>query len=82
MSTKATRKKKPARKGASRKKPLGANPIIIFLLVISGLVTLCIGTGLAWFLSLDLPDIRSMDDYKPLVATLVLDRHGRRIDAI
>ena len=82
LSTKATRKKQPARRSTARKKPLGANPIIIFLLVISGLVTLCIGTGLAWFLSLDLPDIRSMDDYKPLVATLVLDRHGRRIDAI
>ena len=82
LSTKATRKKQPARRSTARKKPLGANPIIIFLLVISGLVTLCIGTGLAWFLSLNLPDIRSMDDYHPLVATLVLDRHGRQIDAI
>jgi penicillin-binding protein 1A len=81
LSTKATRKK-PARKRTARKKPIGANPIIIFLLLIAGLVTVAIGTGLAWFLSLDLPDIRSMDDNRPLVATRVVDRHGRPIDAI
>ncbi len=54
----------------------------MFLLIISGLVTLCIGTGLAWFLALDIPDIRSAADYKPLVATTILDKNGRVIDAI
>lgn len=48
----------------------------------SGLVTLCIGIGLAWFLTLDIPDIRSASDYKPLVATTILDRNGQVIDAI
>lgn len=56
--------------------------IIIFLMVICGLVTLCIGTGLAWFLSLNLPDIRSVDDYRPLVTTTLLDRNGRTIGVI
>lgn len=45
-------------------------------------MTLCIGTGLTWFLSLNIPDIRSANDYHPLVATMVLDKHGRTIDAI
>jgi len=82
LSTKAVRKKRPARRRPARKKPLGHTPIILFSLIISGLVTLCIGTGLAWFLSLDIPDIRSAGDYKPLVATTVLDKNGTVIDAI
>lgn len=82
MSTKAPRKKRPARKRSPQKKPIGHTPIILFLLTISGLVTLCIGIGLAWFLALDIPDIRSAEDYKPQVATTVLDRNGHVIDAI
>nr|WP_275888440.1 PBP1A family penicillin-binding protein [Desulfobulbus alkaliphilus] len=35
---------------------------------------------MAWFHSL--PDIQSVHDYRPQVATLVLDRNGRPIDAI
>ncbi|MGD9948133.1 MAG: penicillin-binding protein 1A [Desulfobulbus sp.] len=50
------------------------------LLVIAGMLTLLIGTALAWFSSL--PDIRSINDYHPLVATLILDRKYRPIDAI
>jgi len=50
------------------------------LLSIAAVVTLLIGTVLAWFMAL--PDIRSVDDYRPQVATLILDRHNRPIDAI
>lgn len=85
MSTKAVRKKNPrrrTRRTPPRKKPLGHTPIILFLLSSSGLVTLCVGIALAWFLSLDIPDIRSADDYKPLVATTILDKNGSAIDAI
>ena len=74
-------KKKPAKRSV-RRKLLNHGPIIIFLLIICGTVTLCIGTALAWFLSLNIPDIRSIDDYRPLVATMILDKHGRTIDAI
>lgn len=82
MSTKAAGKKRPARRKPARKKLLGHTQIILFLLILSGLVTLCLGTGLAWFLALDIPDIRSGRDYKPLVATTVLDKNGTIIDAI
>jgi len=50
------------------------------LLTCAGLVTLLIGVVLAWFLAL--PDIRSAGDYRPQVATLILDRSGRPIDSI
>ncbi len=83
MSTKPSRKRqKTTRSTKPRTRPLSQTPIIVFLLVVCGLATLCIGTGLAWFLSLNIPDIRSVSDYRPLVATRVLDRNGREIDAI
>jgi len=50
------------------------------MLAIAALVSLLIGTVLAFLSSL--PDIRSLDDYRPLVATMILDRFNRPIDAI
>lgn len=50
------------------------------LLAVAGTLTLLTGTVLAWFSSL--PDIRSINDYHPQVATLILDRHYQPIDAI
>ena len=75
------KRKAPVRRPA-RRKLLDHTPVIFFLLIVCGTVTLCIGTSLAWFLSLDIPDIRSVNDYRPLVATMVLDKRGRTIDAI
>ncbi|GAB4341183.1 MAG: PBP1A family penicillin-binding protein [Desulfobulbaceae bacterium] len=77
---KKTSEKKP-RKRAVRRKPLDHLHVIRFLLIICGTVTFLIGTGLAWFFSLDIPDIRSIDDYQPQVAVTLLDRQGRMIDA-
>lgn len=54
--------------------------LIKLLLSTAGLVTLLIGMALAWFMSL--PNIRSVHDYRPLVATLILDRNNRPIDTI
>jgi len=49
-------------------------------LAIAALATLLLGTALAWISSL--PDIRSLDDYRPQVATMILDRANRPIDAL
>ena len=59
---------------------LDQSTLIKLLLSIAGLVTLLIGMALAWFLSL--PQIRSVNDYRPQVATLILDRNSRPIDTI
>ena len=75
------KRKAPVRRPA-RRKLLDHPPVIFFLLIVCGTVTLYIGTGLAWFLSLEIPDIRSVNDYRPLVATMVLDKRGRTIDDI
>jgi len=78
--------KKIKKRKTTKKRPLSKlrdqTPIIIFLLTVCGAVTLSIGCGLAWFLSLNIPDIRTVHDYRPLVATMVLDRHGKTVDAI
>jgi penicillin-binding protein, 1A family len=50
------------------------------IITITALTMLLLGTLLAWISSL--PDIRSLDDYRPLVATMILDRANRPIDAI
>lgn len=59
---------------------LGERHLTKLLLTIAAMVTLVIGMVLAWFMAL--PDIRSVDDYRPQVATLILDRNNRPIDAI
>lgn len=83
MSTKAAKKTKtPRRKSSGKKRPLEHSHIIIFLLSTCSLATLSIGFGLAWLISLNLPDIRTTADYRPLVATIILDRDGVPIDAI
>lgn len=74
--------KRPAIKKPVRRKTRNHNDIITFLLVIAGVVTLSIGSGLAWFLSLDIPEIRSVNDYQPLVTTTLLDRRGNIIDSV
>ena len=86
MPAKKTPTKKQAarkpRKKSVRRKPFDHNHIIRFLLIICGIVTFGIGCGLAWFFSLDIPNIQSFDDYRPLVATTILDNRGTMIDTI
>lgn len=71
-----------APKRTARKRPLDHNHVIRFLLLICGIVTFGIGSSLAWFFSLDIPNIQSIDDYRPLVTTTLLDKDGNMIDAI
>ncbi len=59
---------------------LDQRPLIVLALCLAGLATLLIGVVLTWFHGL--PDFRTANDYRPQVATLVLDRNGRPMDAI
>ncbi|NLX19998.1 MAG: PBP1A family penicillin-binding protein [Desulfobulbus sp.] len=70
----------PAEPSSYRGRRLDEHHLTGLLLLITAVVMMLIGTVLAWFMSL--PDIRSVDDYQPLVATLILDRNNRPIDAI
>jgi penicillin-binding protein 1A len=46
---------------------------------LAGLVALAAGVGFYWAFLRDLPDIRSVEDYRPPQTSVVLDREGRRI---
>ncbi len=81
-TSRKTTRKKTAGKRPVRRKPYDQTPIIVFLLIVCALVTLSIGSGLAWFHSLAIPDIRSINDYRPQVATVILDKKGRMVDSI
>jgi len=80
LSTKASISAEPPQEQPYRGWVLDQHHLSKMLLTITGLVTLLIGTALAWFTSL--PDIRSINDYRPQTATLILDRNNRPIDVI
>ena len=81
LSTKPSAKSEPpAEPPPFRGYVLDQGHLARMLLSIAAVVSVLIGTVLAWFMAL--PDIRSIDDYRPQVATLILDRNNRPIDAI
>lgn len=81
LSTKPSPKSEPTPKSAPRQGwVLDQRHLTVLLVSIAGVVTLMVGTVMAWFHSL--PDIQSVHDYRPQVATLILDRNGRAIDTI
>ncbi len=56
------------------------SPLRVALALLAGLTLVGIGAGAAvfyWAFLRDLPDLRSLDDYQPALASVVLDRHGR-----
>ncbi len=82
MSTKAAQKKRSTSRKSKKAKSYSHVHISIFFLLATTLTTGVIGCALAWFLLLEIPDIRTVNDYRPQVATLVLDRNGKQIDQI
>ncbi len=80
-----TRKKTALKRkaGTSKKKqPWTHVHLIVYLMTISGLLTIFIGAILFLFISLDIPDISSLESYRPPVTSLILDDHGNVIDRI
>ncbi|MDF1614481.1 penicillin-binding protein 1A [Desulfurivibrio dismutans] len=58
------------------------NQLSLFFLGIAGGLTGLIGTVLFVYITLDLPDISSLDSYQPAQASLIYDRHGTVVDRI
>ncbi|MEW6429750.1 MAG: PBP1A family penicillin-binding protein [Thermodesulfobacteriota bacterium] len=56
--------------------------LTVFLLALSSLLTFAIGALLYWFLSLNIPDVSSVEFYQPPAATTIYDAHGREIDRV
>ena len=54
----------------------------IFFLAISGLLTLFIGIILYISVILNIPDISSLEDYKPVQASIILDDQGQLVDRV
>lgn len=74
------RKKSPARKAPVRKKVYREKHVYTFLLVICFLQTLFLGSMLFIQTLLQIPDLRSVANYKPAEATIIYDRYGTIID--
>ena len=53
-----------------------------YLFFICGLLTFFIGALLYIFVALNIPDISSLESYRPPQATLILDNQGKEIDRI
>jgi len=66
--------KKKSTTRAKRRKPWSHVHCTLFLLGISLLLTVFIGMTLYLFILLDIPNLKSIKDYQPKTATLVLDR--------
>ena len=66
--------KKKSAPRAKRSKSWGHVQCTLFLLGVSLLLTVFIGMTLYLFILLDIPNLKSIKDYQPKMATLVLDR--------
>jgi penicillin-binding protein 1A len=72
------KRKSPAKKKhttqAKRPRPWGQAQCTLFLLGISLLLTVFLGLTLYLFIQLDIPNLQSIKDYQPKMASLVFDR--------
>jgi penicillin-binding protein 1A len=72
------------RTGGGRSRRSGRSRLLRLLLVVGGLLGVgAVAAGVAFYLAFvrDLPDIDSVEDYRPPLASVVLDRHGERVGA-
>ena len=76
----ATKKKSPKKK--SRIWVWTHIHLSFYLLSITFLLTIFIGTVFYLFITLNIPDISSLASYSPPATTIILDRNGKQIDRI
>jgi penicillin-binding protein 1A len=75
------KKNTPKKTSPGKGKILGWNHLHLsfFLLTIAFLLNLCLGTLLYLLYDLNLPDITALHNYRPPLATVVLDNQGREL---
>jgi len=56
--------------------------LVVFLLMITLLLTLGLGMLLFWFISLDIPDVSSIERYQPAATTVILDDRGQIVERL
>ncbi|MFT5727152.1 MAG: penicillin-binding protein 1A [Desulforhopalus sp.] len=72
--------KRPARKPAVRSKVYREKSIYVFLIMICLLQTIVLGGMLLTYSNLNIPNIKSVANYRPAEATIIYDRHGEIVD--
>lgn len=65
-----------------KKRPWTHVHLAIYLLFISGLLTIFISATLFLFISLNIPAISSLESYRPPITSLILDDQGNVVDRI
>lgn len=80
---KKTRRRKPAApKRAPRKKAKNEKHVIGLLFFICLLLTTFLGTLLFTLKTLNIPDLRTVANYRPLEASVIYDRDGRVVERV
>lgn len=77
---KTTPAKRPARRTTVRSRVYKEKSIYVFLITICLLQTLFMGSLLLTYSNLNIPNIRSVANYRPAEATVIYDRHGKIVD--
>ena len=72
--------KRPPRKPAPRARIYREKSIYFFLIIICLLQTMFVGGLLLAYSSLNIPNIRSVENYRPAESTVIYDRHGKIVD--
>ncbi len=72
--------KRPARKPTVRSKVYREKSIYVFLIIICLLQTIFLGGLLLTYSNLNIPNIKSVANYRPAEATVIYDRHGKIVD--
>jgi penicillin-binding protein 1A len=80
----SARKQAPPKKSGAppRVRQWSHRHLIVYLLAVSGLLTLFIGAILYSFLALDIPDIKALKNYRPPVTTFILDARGEILEGV
>ncbi|MDZ7642255.1 MAG: PBP1A family penicillin-binding protein [Desulfurivibrio sp.] len=70
------------RRAATRKPVWRHTQLSLLLITVAGLLTALLGLIIFLYITLELPDIRSLRHYQPAQATLIYDRQGQVVERV